>query len=619
MQNHRIRFSSKDDVRSKKSHYTNVSNSISDNVELSLEVELDDEVRNIIKNPEKCLSALLDVTVIKPKGLDQYTSKTQTLKTNQVKKLIESVKLDEDDKKKLMHKLFGSEQHTKKKPKSCLSSKSKTKQSKETLEHGDVCDYVNRNHFAMYNQQQNPLQLTKSTIQQIYAAPKIRANIREIFECKNKHRRREDHGKMPEPCPCQNCAIVGILTDSQKLPFSNIPIPANHVEEKFNREKESKLRDSFGRRKSVSFKHTDELPSSSGSHEQCQAIFKMLTARIIDLEQRVVRQEERAVPKDYFKQIINKLVNHLSKLTHYTAEERNRNSKYVSNISNNDKNYNKEERNNKEYPSSSINRQYTNEERNKRSSYSDKDKHNRYNKYHINPVLIDNIPKFMAEKEYEPSVSFVEEPTRGTTDSIWKWGEDIWSSGRDLKNKVVLLLEETLQNLKKGLGKTPNTQRVHSDDIQLIVDELSKNLAKTINKPKMERKSANHLLFQNARETPGINVAYVNPKLTRWPEDSTVSFKIESDYESQRGTTNMSEAKKRQYKKEFLRVLQNTKTTDKYKLWQNIWNQALENRQTKNDIVTIQIPDPKDLLHQKMISLEYTVGELERLLIQNHK
>jgi len=64
-------------------------------------------------------------------------------------------------------------------------------------------------------------------------------------------------------------------------------------------------------------------------------------------------------------------------------------------------------------------------------------------------------------------------------------------------------------------------------------------------------------------------------------------------------------------------VLENTKTADKFKLWQNIWNQALENRQTKTDTVIIQIPDPKDLLRQKMIHLEYTIGELEELLLKD--
>lgn len=70
-------------------------------------------------------------------------------------------------------------------------------------------------------------------------------------------------------------------------------------------------------------------------------------------------------------------------------------------------------------------------------------------------------------------------------------------------------------------------------------------------------------------------------------------------------------------KREFIKVLENTKTADKFKLWQNIWNQALENRQTKTDTVIIQIPDPKDLLRQKMIHLEYTIGELEELLLKD--
>lgn len=171
MQKRRTGLRVENDSRSQKSHYTNVSKigSIpSKNLELSLEVELDEEVRNIIRNPEKCPSALLDVTVIKPKGLDQYTTNTQTLKTDQIKKLIGSMKLDSKDKRLLMDKLFGvtttneppkqkknqksNSLPTENKRKSCLSSKSKHVFRHSSINLGNQGDVSNTAVYSMYNQ-----------------------------------------------------------------------------------------------------------------------------------------------------------------------------------------------------------------------------------------------------------------------------------------------------------------------------------------------------------------------------------------------------------------------------------------------------------------------------------
>lgn len=55
-------------------------------------------------------------------------------------------------------------------------------------------------------------------------------------------------------------------------------------------------------------------------------------------------------------------------------------------------------------------------------------------------------------------------------------------------------------------------------------------------------------IFNAIIEEPAVNVAYINPQLTRWPEESSVSFKIEtsSEYDSHR--ENMSSAKRKQCK-----------------------------------------------------------------------
>ncbi|KAH1012267.1 uncharacterized protein LOC109543977 [Dendroctonus ponderosae] len=618
---------SEDDVRSQKSHYTNASKigSVpSRNLELSLEVELDDEVRSIIRNPDKCASALLDVTVIKPKGLEDYTSNTQTLRTEQVKKMIGSMQLNHGDKKLLMEKLFGmgngevdrkpakpkrgaSAKETRKK--SCLSPKSKHlyKDSLVSLEQGDVrcvTDESNSAVFSMYKQKKPKKaaqEIPNSKLQHIYTTPRTYENLRTMFACQ-KNEADHDSLKMDAPCLCQNCAIVGVLTDSQKKPFATEAMPHPKDEE------EARLRRA-ARKKSVSFKSLKELASSPHHHDQCEAIYKVLSTRISELEKRLMMQEQRAVPKDYFKKIITKLVTHLSKLTHYTTEEKT--------LSQRDKDYLAQHSRMKSGAKSS--------------------------KFHVNPVLVGNSFKIPAEKEYEPKPCSSSEPPRGPSEVLWKWGEEVLLSGRDLKNKVVYLLEETLRNLRKGFEKPQSSHRCE-EDIQSIVDELSKNLAETVRmssarsrdarrsrskhhannlckqRAEHDRKSAKPSMIpryhNNKRLGPSINVAYINPQLTKWPEESSVSFKIDaSDYDSHRET--MTEARKNQYKREFYKVLESTKRADRFKLWQNIWNQAVENRQGKSDTVSIQIPDPKDLLRQKMIHLEYTIGELEHLLLKD--
>ncbi|KAL1506139.1 hypothetical protein ABEB36_005558 [Hypothenemus hampei] len=623
MLKHKSKPRKHDEIRCQKSHYTNV-NKVgvvpSKNLELSLEVEVDDEVRSIIRNPDRCQSALLDVTVIKPRGLNDYTTNTQTLKSNQVKMLLGSMNLGDADKQILMEKLFGTEFTTKDSKKkdienTSLSSKCKhssakyEKQSILTDKRNSTILYNNYQHQQAYERNYPAL----SKVQHIYTSPRTMDNIRTMFECQNKHKDEAGTHKVDQPCLCQNCAIVGILSDSQKKPFATetIPIPLE--------EKESRIRRP-SRKKSVSFKHIEDLSSSSKSQDQCQAIFKLLSVRISELEKRILQQEQKAVPKDYFKKIITKLVNHLSKLTQYTTEER------IATNSQRDRDRDRD-----------LLAPHT------KLKPSDK------NKYYVNPVLVENTYKVQAEKDYEPKPCSSAEPSRG--ESIWKWGEDFLTTGKDLKDKVVVLLEDTLRNLRKTFEKTANQH--DQDEIQTIVDELSQNLNRTVKVCSPRRKqdkeigsrttrSKNNIylpsvpnntrLKQNDEKSgkpsliprykrktgPDINVEYVNPRVKRWQvEESSGSFKIDSsDYDSHRET--MTEVRKNRYRSEFKRVLENTKTADKFKLWQSIWNQALENRQTKADTVVIQIPDPKDNLRQKMIHLEYTIGELEKLLLNDH-
>lgn len=247
---------------------------------------------------------------------------------------------------------------------------------------------------------------------------------------------------------------MGILTDSQKKPFATEPIPDPMAvrESRFRRptrkKSVSKLINSNQHplmvMLQVTFKHLEDLQTASNpSHDQCQAIFKILSARINELEKRVCIQEEKAVPKDYFKKIITKLVTHLSKLTHYTTEERNLVCSLCKNFIKLFENIIFQSSSPRQRDISTHNRYKTNNEK--------------YNRYYVNPVLVDNTYKVPAEKEYDPKPCSSSEAPRGPSESLWKWGEDF---GRDLKNKVVVLLEDTLHNLKKGWdNRSQNNQR----------------------------------------------------------------------------------------------------------------------------------------------------------------
>ncbi|KAF7267260.1 hypothetical protein GWI33_019493 [Rhynchophorus ferrugineus] len=581
-----------EDVRSQRSHYTNVSKaetSTSKNVELCLEVEMDDEVRDIIKSPDKCQSALLDVTVIKPKGLDKFTTEKQTLKTEEVRQLIASMNLTNDGKKELIKKLFGANEDKHYggigRRKTCLSRKGRcsAKRSSVKMEQGDVLSATDvQSVVCSLHNQKGPSRYIRPH-QQIYTTPKTYDNIRQMFACTNKDKDRTTE-KPDQPCLCQNCAIVGILTDSQKKPFATEPIPETKPsQEKFRKP---------ARKKSVAFKHANDFPSTSNDHQQCHAAIDILSARITNLEQRIAIQEEKAVPKDYFKKIITKLVNHLTKLTHYTTEDKS--SVYSQRRKDNSMSYNQ---------------------------YKPQDKQHRF---FTGSALISNTFKSPAEKELEPKECASTEPPKSPSDGLWRWGGDVLTSGRDFKNKVVMLLEETLQNLKKGWEKVDEQKK---DDLQSFEDKLSLNLARTTETKRKETKEKDKLQkgdYKKTQETreriqsklrqtrgPSVNVAYVNPEVTRWPEESSASFPVEStDGEVHR--EKMTENLKRTHKKHFLKILEKTNTSDRYRLWQSIYNRAIDNHQSKKDTVTVQIPDPKD--RRKMIPIEFTIEDLEKIL-----
>ncbi|XP_060526112.1 uncharacterized protein LOC132701876 [Cylas formicarius] len=462
----------------------------SKDVELCLEVEIDDEVKELMESPEKCRSALLDVTVIKPVGLDRTTER-QTLKSDDVKKLIDSLNLAGDDKRDLLREIFG--------------GSPKTKWSGARMDGGDTT--------AAAAAATTSRRLPKRR-EQVYTTARTVDAMRSIFACKNKSVHDYETRKKDEPCLCKNCAVVGVLQDSQKRPFVTEPMPEPKSRASSRRPQ---------RKKSVTFERAD------GPHLECRFLFERLSTRIGDLERKVRAQEERTVPKDYFRKIITKLVNHLTKLTSFATEGQARRKE---------------------------------EDR---------------TRYHVHPLLVEQQVRVPAEKEYEPRpcCSSTEDPS---SPGVWRWGGEILRPGIDLKNKIADLLEETFRGVRRGWEKSP----------QDVPDVSLKTCRRPVDAPRRRKAS--------------LDVAYVNPASDAWQE-SKISFRAVSSGACQKQPS-------RGQREELLRVIENATTADKFRLWQNIWNRALANGQSRDDAVTVEVKGAGSPAEAR-----FTVGEMERLLV----
>lgn len=513
MSQNKYKYSGKDARKNETQH----EKSSDKDVELCLEVEMDDEVRQIITSPEKCASTLLDVTVIKPKDLDQlYCSHKATLSGDEVRKLIASMELEKKDKRKLIDKILSSEDpqssgdYVKKKYVKKVSCLPKTDRQR-------ISSTDDTNSDPVYSCKQKLSRKYEERAQQIFTTPKTYNDIKSIFTCKNKNKYDQDE-KPDRPCLCRNCAIIGVLTDSQKKPFvtENLYDPRDLLS---NTRKE--MRD-INRKKCVNFK------DDADDHIECELYFRHLSAKIRRLEERLGLQEEKSVAKDYFKRIITKLVTHLSKITNYAGQD----VSYVR-------------------PKS----------REGRESYKTKDRYGD-NRFHAHPVLIESkLSKTELEELLSASNNFKSsDKCQQNQEGFWKWGEEILKPGIDLKNKIVVLLEDTLHSLRKprsvpskleGIEKLLDCGVVKPQKLQSEIpvrdmpndkpsclckncpNSNNNNSGSTLPKTKKSRSyekriRRNTRSRQNCRCEDLLNVSYLNPKMQKWQEESLVSFKLES-------------------------------------------------------------------------------------------
>lgn len=441
-------------------------------LELSLEVEIDDEVREIIRSPRRCASALLDVTIIRPEDVEKlYSIHKKTLKGTEVKKFINAMNFSKNDVKRIVENMIEAN-----KGKSAGDYRRESDNTRELHTQKNELNGRIRNLLLEDDIFSDDISLTKNSVKvnQIYTTPKTFHELGSMFQCKNKSRK-ESNGKTEMPCTCENCAIVSVVTDSQKRPFA--------TEATYDPRDSTAKRDSTKKRK-VSY-YSDE-------HTECQHYFRYLSAKIKTLEARIHAQEDRAVPKEYFKKIIAKLISNTSKTA--TPSQVNL--------------------------TSSLKR--TKDPQYKGYSTDDHSYENFKNKHHARAFVIqpNDTKTFTRPSSKKTSSSVNDTP-------LWKWGEEVLRPGIDIKNKIVQLLEETMKNLR---WSKPSSAK---SDMKDVVDEMSQNLYKTVHDiPEREEAAYRRKDSHRRRSSKGgssVNVSYINP--TQWDE-SQMSLILESEDEN---------------------------------------------------------------------------------------
>lgn len=146
----------------------------------------------------------------------------------------------------------------------------------------------------------------------------------------------------------------------------------------------------------------------------------------------------------------------------------------------------------------------------------------RSNKYNVHPVLVDSsmVTRIPAERDGKT------ESQTHTPSSFWKWGESILKPGIDIKNKIIVLLEDTLNYLKRTQGKT------EEDEIKLFVDKLTRDLFRTVEESPIKQKDKEVFGPRNVskrhrrKSYKPVDVAFVSPTKDKW-RDSEVSLKYD--------------------------------------------------------------------------------------------
>lgn len=468
--------------------YSDSASSLSDsapskNVDLSLELEIDESSKHIIVKPKRRKSALVNVNVVKPTGANpsaQNEGRSIRQQENENRrKLLEECKhklkgknedipkrskyVNQDPKKDIgvmstpinpnsnknefSNKKFNGfsregevvsysigavQPHhskvTKEAKEDAIGDQRNTKGQNKRREAQISSNETKSNEYLSHKQKVKAVPLIGDTTRQVYATIKTLDHLRKAFPCQHHHESNQD--KPDRPCVCEHCGVVGLIVESQKRPmvYNSEEEVTDFPDSKYYRNPPSK----------------DWKPSvSSGTPD----IINELNERVRLLEIRLQRHEAKAVSRDYFKRVINKIVSYIQprydQVLHFDQVQKNPLTKNMST------------------------------QCSKAALKKDMLMNKYYGKtYCTRPVLIeDNVNK---RKALNPTCDKTPEketiPAGKSSQCFWRWGEEIVKPGIDLKDKMVSLLEEQLSNFKSLSQKKPTM------DIQISCVESDKTL-----------------------------------------------------------------------------------------------------------------------------------------------
>lgn len=496
-----------------------------ENIELSLEVEIADSLKKLLSQPENCNSRLLDVTIIRPSDEENNVNRIETntvaFGKDEIKDLVAIIEQQRKDKEKTLKdnikkRLQNKHVYRPKSPNSVQSDTNKSgrisKETKRMEKHGtkrrdigaksappNINSSNNQNTFKkLHNHpcckvpyghlrnvetrlleichpeldttsydptdsEQNYIYNPRRTVNigdghntQIYTTANTFDSLCQNLSCQHKNRRESD--KSDVPCLCQHCGMMGLLIESQKGPI----LPQNNLSPWTPSRSESKAPYTNRNRKALEIKN----------RHNTDCVLHKLHKRLTSLEDRVASQEENAVSKEYFKKIMGKLLTCCKKTTensiHPKTEIKKDNSVQCSmkdtiNVRHKDVKVQSDLKPKRTHnyltgQNYCINSALLQNSHLDRNSETHNYSHPQNFRGRKNQKIQDGEPREMGSDNRKEE-----------TDRFWKWGEEIIKPGFDLKNKIISLLDDALQNLIPQSKSNPSTKantkhEFYSDD-----------------------------------------------------------------------------------------------------------------------------------------------------------
>lgn len=378
-----------------------------DNVELALEVEINESLKHVLTNPDGHSSDLLDVTIIRPSDSDTTHETTVALNKDEVRDFISLVE---------QHNRY----HNETKDGSVVEGNYKEKLQKHRYAKMNKNDHKNRGPEVKQQESQDNNSEKNDKIgespKHVYATLNTFDKLRQSLPCQNKNR---DSEKPGTPCMCQHCGVVGVLVQSQKGPVAPFPPLENTQGSVSPRSRESSAarRDPARQRKVSDIKKKRSL-------DQLQ-LLREINSRIKSLERRIAVQEQTAVPREYLKHILHRVLTQYNNVKFPLTGPKLRH-------------------NATQYSAKNIADQSC--QRNIHSANSDRRKKDDCRKSYQVHTVLEDCPKWIDNskaKKVENDKSANDKDVKFDLDyPYWLWGKEVVKPGCDLRDKILQLLDD---------------------------------------------------------------------------------------------------------------------------------------------------------------------------------